>query len=238
MAGDRPAYRIHAARGDVPWAFLMMYPAAVAVVDADLGIVLSLTSYLGGKPVRRYELRDVIATRADDFRVNIPPDLPAEPEANPRAFTRDAGPSHPGTVPLKMAGALAREVGREAAKAARNFLRRRQRAGLRPSRIRPVADPREGPHGPGRHRRAAATGGPRPGDLLQPVPRFVGQGLRHRGRPRRPGPRPRPARPARGASRDRRGQYRLDRGHRAARHDPFRRGTRPARPDDPLPQGR
>jgi hypothetical protein len=120
MAGDRPAYRIHAARGDAPWAFMMLFPAAVAAVDAELGIVLSLTSFLGGKLVRRYELRDVAATRAGDFRVNVPLDLPVEPESNPR----DADPGHPATVPLKMASAVAREVGQEAARAARNFLRR------------------------------------------------------------------------------------------------------------------
>ena len=115
MAGDRPAYRIHAARGNAPRAFSMLFPAAVAVVDAELGIVLSLTSFLGGKPVRRYELRDVTANRADDFRVDIPSDLRTEPEADP-------GPR--GVTPLNVAGAVAREVAKEAAKAARNFLRR------------------------------------------------------------------------------------------------------------------
>jgi hypothetical protein len=118
MAGDRPAYRIHAARGDAPRAFMMLFPAAVVVVDAELGIVLSLTSYLGGKPVRRYDLRDVTATRPGDFRVDIPPDLPVEPETN----LGDA--EHPGNIPLKVAGAVAREAGEEAAKAARNLLRR------------------------------------------------------------------------------------------------------------------
>jgi len=94
MAGERPAYRIHAARGHVPSALLMMFPAAVAVVDAELGVVLSLTSYLGGKPVRRYELRDVTATRPGDFRVNIPPDLPVEPEIDLRDTERQIGRAH------------------------------------------------------------------------------------------------------------------------------------------------
>ncbi len=119
MAGDRPAYRIHAARGNAPWAFSMMFPAAVAVVDAELGIVLSLTSFLGGKPVRRYELRDVAATQAGDFRVNIPSGLRVEPE--PWA---GVSPEQRGVTPLRVAGVVAREVGKEAAKAARNFLRR------------------------------------------------------------------------------------------------------------------
>jgi hypothetical protein len=47
------------ARGDAPWSIAMMFSAAVAAVDAELGILLSLTSYLDGKPVRRYELRDI-----------------------------------------------------------------------------------------------------------------------------------------------------------------------------------
>ena len=124
MAGDRPAYRMDVARGDAPWSFLMMFPAAVAVVDAELGVILSLTSYLGGKAVRRYELRDVAATGAEDFRVNVPSDLRTEPETDRWASVRDADPRHQGVTPLKVAGVVAREVGKEAAKAARSFLRR------------------------------------------------------------------------------------------------------------------
>jgi len=124
MADDRPAYRISVARGDAPWSFLMLFPAAVAVVDAELGVILSVTSYLGGKPVRRYELRDVAAIRAGDFRVNVPSGLRTEPETDRWASVRDADPRHPGVTPLKVAGVVAREVGKEAAKAARNFLRR------------------------------------------------------------------------------------------------------------------
>jgi hypothetical protein len=125
MAGGRPAYRVHAARGDVPRAFVMMFPAAVVVVDAELGIVLSLTSYLGGTPVRRYELRDVIATLAADFRVNIPSDLRVEPEISSSVRVEDADPPRRPAVGLTdVVGAVAREVGQEATKAARNFLRR------------------------------------------------------------------------------------------------------------------
>jgi hypothetical protein len=121
MSGDRPAYRLHAARRDTTFLFspMMFFPAAVAVVDAELGVVLSLTSFLGGKPVRRHELRDVAPTQPGDFRVNIPPDLPVEPAASP-----DADREHPPDTPLKLAGAVAQEVGKEAVKAARNFLRR------------------------------------------------------------------------------------------------------------------
>jgi hypothetical protein len=117
MAGDRPAYRLDVARGDPSWSFLtMLFPAAVAVVDAELGVILSLTSYLGGKPVRRFELRDVVSAPGD-FRVDLPPDLPAEPEPDPPAPMDDA-------TPLKLASVLAHEVGKEAAKKAREFLRR------------------------------------------------------------------------------------------------------------------
>ena len=93
-----------------------LHSGDVAVVDAELGVILSLTSYLGGKPVRRFELRDVVSAPGD-FRVDLPPDLHAEPEPDPPAPMDDA-------TPLKLAGAVAQEVGKEAAKAARNFLRR------------------------------------------------------------------------------------------------------------------
>ena len=116
MAGDRPAYRLDVARGDAPWSFLMfLFPSAVAVVDAELGVILSLTSYLGGKPVRRHELRDVTSGPAD-FRVDLPPGLQAEPEPDSPAPMEDP-------TPLKLAGVVAQEVGKGAAKAARNFLR-------------------------------------------------------------------------------------------------------------------
>jgi hypothetical protein len=120
MAGDRPAYRLDVARGDAPWSFHMFFPAAVAVVDAELGVILSLTSYLDGKPVRRYELRDV-ASGPGDFRVDLPPGLHAEPEPDRPAPLGDADSA---VTPLKLAGAVAHEVGKEAAKAARKFLRR------------------------------------------------------------------------------------------------------------------
>jgi hypothetical protein len=117
MAGDRPAYRLDVARGDASWSFLMMlFPAAVAVVDAELGVILSLTSYVGGKPVRRYELRDVVSAPGD-FRVDLPPDLQPEPEPDPPAPMEDV-------TPLKLAGFVAREVSKGATKKAREFLRR------------------------------------------------------------------------------------------------------------------
>ena len=101
MAGDRPAYRVNVARGDAPWSFSLMFSPAVAVVDAELGILLSLTSYLGGQPVRRYELRDIArAASPGDFCVHLPAGLRVEQETDPFQGVR------------------------EATKTARNFLRR------------------------------------------------------------------------------------------------------------------
>jgi len=94
MARDRPAYRLHVVRGvvrgDAPWSLSMMFSPATAVVDAELGIVLSLTSYLGGRPVRRYELRDITGgAGTGDFRVRIPPGLRTEEESDPWAGVRN-----------------------------------------------------------------------------------------------------------------------------------------------------
>jgi hypothetical protein len=123
LAGGRRAYRISMARGDAEWSPSIMFPAAVAVVDAELGILLRLTSYMGGEPVRRYELRD-ITTGPGEFRIDIPPDLPVCEETGPSGDARQAGPSQQASVPLKIASEVAGQVAAEAAKAARNFLRR------------------------------------------------------------------------------------------------------------------
>ena len=45
-----------------PLSWPLIFPAAVAVVDAGTGIALRLTSYIGEQPVRRCELRDTTAT--------------------------------------------------------------------------------------------------------------------------------------------------------------------------------
>jgi hypothetical protein len=96
-----------------------MFPTAVAVVDAELGILLRLTSYLGGKPVQRCELRDV-TSGAGDFRATIPPDLPTVEETR----RTDGGPPPPVNLPVKVASVVAQQVAQEATKAARNLLRR------------------------------------------------------------------------------------------------------------------
>jgi hypothetical protein len=74
-AGSRTAHRISVTRRAMASGGLMMYPAAVAVVDAELGIILRLTHYLGDKPVQRSELRDV-TTSVGDFRPAMPAGLP------------------------------------------------------------------------------------------------------------------------------------------------------------------
>jgi len=123
IADGRPAYRINVARGDAEWSLSLMFSTAVAVVDAELGIVLRLTSYMGGRPVRRYELRDITAGTGD-FRVDIPPGLPTVEETSPFGDIRDGGPPQQINIPLKVASVVARQVATEATKAARNFLRR------------------------------------------------------------------------------------------------------------------
>ncbi len=123
LADGRRAFRISVARGDAKWSPAMMFPTAVAVVDAELGVLLRLTSYIGGRTVRRYELRD-IAVGPGDFRVDIPVDLPVSEETSPSRDARQTDPSQQANIPLKIASEVAGQVAAEAAKAARNFLRR------------------------------------------------------------------------------------------------------------------
>jgi hypothetical protein len=123
LVGGRRAYRISVARGDSERTLAMMFPVAVAVVDAELGILLRLTSYLGGKPVRRCELRD-ITTKVGDFRIDIPADLPVSDETSPFEDAPQPGPSQSVNIPLKIASGVAGHIASEAAKAAKSFLRR------------------------------------------------------------------------------------------------------------------
>lgn len=123
IADGRPAYRINVARGDAERSLSLMFSTSVAVLDAELRILLSLTSYMGGRPVRRYELRD-ITSGTGDFRVDIPPGLPAVEETSPFGDIRDGGPPQHINIPLTVASVVARQAATEATKAARNFLRR------------------------------------------------------------------------------------------------------------------
>jgi len=81
-AGGRPAWRINASRRAGEQSLTPMFPATVALVDADLGLVLRLTSYIGANPVQRSELRDV-TTDIGDFQVNIPCDRPVVDDTRP-----------------------------------------------------------------------------------------------------------------------------------------------------------
>jgi hypothetical protein len=80
--GGGPARRINAGRRPGSESLTLMYPAAVAVVDPSLGLVLRLTSYIGARPVQRLELRDV-STDVGDFQVNLPSGLPVVAESRP-----------------------------------------------------------------------------------------------------------------------------------------------------------
>jgi hypothetical protein len=126
MAGDRPAYRVNVARGQAEWSFSLMFPAAVAVVDAELGILLRLTYYIGAKAVRRHEFWD-ITTETGGFQVDLPAGLPTVEETGPFddfKHAGHAGPPRPASIPLNLAGLVARHAAAEAARAARNLWRR------------------------------------------------------------------------------------------------------------------
>jgi hypothetical protein len=121
--GGRAGYRLSVASGGggrLP--VMVMFPAAVAiaVIDAELRVVLSLTCYIGDKPVRRYELRDVTVTD-DEFRADLPPGLTVTEETYPGGF-RDGRSVPTLNLPLVIATAIGRQAVTEAGKAARNLL--------------------------------------------------------------------------------------------------------------------
>jgi hypothetical protein len=103
----------------------------VAVVDAEMGLVLRLTSYIGDRPVRRCELRD-ITPMASELTIDIPPGLPVTEETGPGGDARPPGGPYRVDFPWKAAGAaagqaatnVAKGVAKETAKAAGDFLRR------------------------------------------------------------------------------------------------------------------
>jgi hypothetical protein len=111
----RPGYRVSVAAGPTGRGGLL-FPAAVAVIDAELGIILRLTCYLGSRPVQRQELRD-LATDGGDFRVDIPAGLPVT-EDTTGAGERQASP------PPSIASLAARHATAHAARTARNLLGR------------------------------------------------------------------------------------------------------------------
>ncbi|HEY4463478.1 MAG TPA: hypothetical protein VGN41_12515, partial [Streptosporangiaceae bacterium] len=76
--GGRAGYRIRERHRDgepVPRAAWARSSPNVAVLDRDLGILVSLASYVAGRPLRRQELRDVSLAGEDppDFGADVPP---------------------------------------------------------------------------------------------------------------------------------------------------------------------
>jgi hypothetical protein len=100
--GGRRAYRVVArhredARPGTGWWERLFFPA-VAVVDAETGLLLRLTRFKGGRPAIRQELRDLTALDAGtDFGFTPPAGLPVhqagsppgESEAGSWAWSRD-----------------------------------------------------------------------------------------------------------------------------------------------------
>jgi len=125
-AAGRHAYRIDVVKRRDCSSISMMFPAAVAVVDAELGVIVRLTSYIGGTPVQRYELAN-LAALSGEFRVDLPADLPVA-EAGPFDDFRSPGPGGP---PVRLGRVLARHAAAEAAKAARSLLDRLSASGPR-----------------------------------------------------------------------------------------------------------
>jgi hypothetical protein len=121
--GGRPGYRLSVARG-ASGGLSMMFPAAVAVIDAELGIVQRLTFYIGAKPVRRYELLDMKASD-EEFRAELPPGITVSEESSTFGDFRDRRPTPP-NLPLTIATAIGKQAAAEASKAARNLLHRVQ----------------------------------------------------------------------------------------------------------------
>jgi hypothetical protein len=80
----RPACLINAGRRPGDESLAMIFPAAVALFDTDLGLVLRLTSYIGTNAVQRLELRD-LTTDTGDFQVELPAGLPVIEEPQPPA---------------------------------------------------------------------------------------------------------------------------------------------------------
>lgn len=108
IGGDRRGYRVRATR--VPGVTLagpaLAYDSAIAVIDADLGVITRLTCYAAGEPTERRELRDARVlgpTDATEFRVRAAPD----PQAAQQPGPFDAAPE-----PLRQVVRAAEQAGR------------------------------------------------------------------------------------------------------------------------------
>jgi hypothetical protein len=113
--GGRRAYRFAVdARPALrePFALLakLVFPA-LAVVDAETGLLLRVTTYKGGKPVARHELRDIEpAGRGGDFGFNVPAGIPVVEESEEDKRPRHAEWGRQGATPVDAAKAAAREL--------------------------------------------------------------------------------------------------------------------------------
>jgi hypothetical protein len=117
----RPAYRIGVSGSRAASPLMMFSFPAVAVLDAESGRLLWLTCYSAGKPVARYELRDV--TPGADARFEVPAGLPVVEESSGEG----RAPSPPPPVNLvtsaaKAAGEAIKRRADDKIAAARGFL--------------------------------------------------------------------------------------------------------------------
>jgi hypothetical protein len=119
-ADGRPAFRMTVARRREYPYLDMLFPVAVAVVDAELGFIVRLTSYLGAKPVCRYELEGLTPVTGD-FQVDLPTGLPVT-EAGP--LDDVGGRTPPSSLPAALGRMVARHAAAGAARTARNLLDR------------------------------------------------------------------------------------------------------------------
>jgi len=107
--GGRSAYRFAVAgRQPLPPPFdlpAMLTLPAVAVVDAETGLVLRVTTYKGGKPVARHELRDVAtAAGGGDLGFDVPAGIWVVEESEEES-ARESGPGVFTTVDAAKAAA-------------------------------------------------------------------------------------------------------------------------------------
>jgi hypothetical protein len=100
---------------------MMLVPTVVAVVDAELGYLVRLTSYVGGKPVSRDELENVIPL-SGAFRVDLPTGLPVT-DAGPLDDVSAQPPRSP-CEPVTLGSIIARQAAAGAARVAKNLLGR------------------------------------------------------------------------------------------------------------------
>jgi hypothetical protein len=108
IVDGRRGYRLRATRitGVTLRSPALIYDVAVAVVDAELGVITRLTSYAAGRPTERRELRDVrvpASMNPEDFRVQT--------QAGGR-IEQEAGPFDEAPDPVRQVIRTAEQIGR------------------------------------------------------------------------------------------------------------------------------